>query len=139
MLKALSILASVGSALAGTILWDGRMNDFTSSADLNKWSWSNQVGPYQYYIVSPPSPLPQSHHSHTPPARLRRRHRLRQPLAQLQEPRRQRLHAGRQNKPNQHRLLERAEHAPHRVDPADHRGHQQREGLLPFQHHAQRH
>ncbi|OBT50484.1 hypothetical protein VE04_08188 [Pseudogymnoascus sp. 24MN13] len=50
MLKALSILASVGSALAGTILWDGRMNDFTSSADLNKWSWSNQVGPYQYYI-----------------------------------------------------------------------------------------
>ncbi|OBT47763.1 hypothetical protein VE00_02237 [Pseudogymnoascus sp. WSF 3629] len=50
MLKALSILASVGSALAGTILWDGRMNDFTSSADLAKWSWSNQVGPYQYYI-----------------------------------------------------------------------------------------
>ncbi|KFZ12286.1 hypothetical protein V502_07166 [Pseudogymnoascus sp. VKM F-4520 (FW-2644)] len=50
MLKVFSILASVGSALAGTILWDGRMNDFTSSADLNKWSWSNQVGPYQYYI-----------------------------------------------------------------------------------------
>ncbi|KAL5348147.1 hypothetical protein ACLOAV_006627 [Pseudogymnoascus australis] len=50
MLKALSILASVGSALAGTILWDGRMNDFTSSADLGKWSWGNQVGPYQYYI-----------------------------------------------------------------------------------------
>ncbi|KAH8685905.1 hypothetical protein BGZ60DRAFT_477608 [Tricladium varicosporioides] len=35
---------------AGTILWDGRFNDFTSSADLNTWSWSNQVGPYQYYI-----------------------------------------------------------------------------------------
>ncbi|KFX92745.1 hypothetical protein V490_05202 [Pseudogymnoascus sp. VKM F-3557] len=50
MLKALSLLASVGSALAGTVLWDGRMNDFTSSADLGKWSWSNQVGPYQYYI-----------------------------------------------------------------------------------------
>ena len=34
----------------GTILWDGRFNDLTSSADLNKCSWSNQVGPYQYYI-----------------------------------------------------------------------------------------
>ncbi|KAK4189552.1 hypothetical protein QBC35DRAFT_472591 [Podospora australis] len=32
------------------ILWDGRFNDFSSSSDLNKWSWSNQVGPYQYYI-----------------------------------------------------------------------------------------
>ncbi|KFY22765.1 hypothetical protein V493_06340 [Pseudogymnoascus sp. VKM F-4281 (FW-2241)] len=50
MLKALTILASVGSALAGTILWDGRMNDLASSADLAKWSWGNQVGPYQYYI-----------------------------------------------------------------------------------------
>lgn len=35
---------------SGTILWDGRFNDFTSSSDLNKWSWANQVGPYQYYI-----------------------------------------------------------------------------------------
>ena len=34
----------------GTILWDGRFNDMTSSADLNKWSWANQVGNYQYYI-----------------------------------------------------------------------------------------
>ena len=31
-------------------MWDGRFNSFTSSADLNNWSWSNQVGPYQYYI-----------------------------------------------------------------------------------------
>ncbi|KAH7015987.1 hypothetical protein B0J12DRAFT_586367 [Macrophomina phaseolina] len=39
-----------GSAAAGTVLWDGRFNSFTSSEDLNKWSWANQVGPYQYYI-----------------------------------------------------------------------------------------
>lgn len=32
------------------VIWDGRFNDFSSATDLNKWSWSNQVGPYQYYI-----------------------------------------------------------------------------------------
>ncbi|KAH7020978.1 uncharacterized protein B0I36DRAFT_333559 [Microdochium trichocladiopsis] len=37
-------------AACGTVLWDGRFNDFTSAADLDKWSWSNQVGPYQWYI-----------------------------------------------------------------------------------------
>ncbi|KAF3929671.1 hypothetical protein AA313_de0202504 [Arthrobotrys entomopaga] len=42
--------AFVGSALAGTVIWDGRFNDLSSSSDLNNWSWSNQVGPYQYYI-----------------------------------------------------------------------------------------
>jgi hypothetical protein len=41
----------VGSAMAGAILWDGRFNDFTSSTDFNNWSWTNEVGPYQYYIV----------------------------------------------------------------------------------------
>ncbi|KAH7305973.1 hypothetical protein B0I35DRAFT_110895 [Stachybotrys elegans] len=35
---------------AGAILWDGRANDLSSAADLNKWSWGNQVGPYQWYI-----------------------------------------------------------------------------------------
>ncbi|KAK4183568.1 Feruloyl esterase B [Podospora australis] len=44
------LVAQVLSVSAGTIIWDGRFNDFTSSADLNKWSWGNQVGPYQYYI-----------------------------------------------------------------------------------------
>ncbi|KAK0658865.1 hypothetical protein DIS24_g4532 [Lasiodiplodia hormozganensis] len=39
-----------GSAAAGTVLWDGRFNEFNSSEDLNNWSWANQVGPYQYYI-----------------------------------------------------------------------------------------
>jgi hypothetical protein len=45
--------AQVLSVSAGTILWDGRFNDLTSSTDLNKWSWGNQVGPYQYYIHGP--------------------------------------------------------------------------------------
>ncbi|KAI0477483.1 carbohydrate-binding module family 1 protein [Xylariaceae sp. FL0804] len=45
-------LALAGSQLAagGTILWDGRFNDMTSSTDLNNWSWSDETGPYQYYI-----------------------------------------------------------------------------------------
>ncbi|KAJ9149387.1 Feruloyl esterase B [Pleurostoma richardsiae] len=45
-----ALAASVSTTYAGTILWDGRFNDLSSSADLNNWSWSNQVGPYQYYI-----------------------------------------------------------------------------------------
>ncbi|KAK2048988.1 hypothetical protein LZ31DRAFT_377232 [Colletotrichum somersetense] len=32
------------------ILWDGRFNDMTSSTDLDKWSFGNPVGSYQYYI-----------------------------------------------------------------------------------------
>lgn len=42
--------ALLASANAGTVIWDGRFNDLSSAADLNNWSWSNQVGPYQYYI-----------------------------------------------------------------------------------------
>jgi len=38
------------TALEAAVLWDGRFNDFSSAADLNRWSWANQVGPYQYYI-----------------------------------------------------------------------------------------
>ncbi|KAK4121878.1 carbohydrate-binding module family 1 protein [Parathielavia appendiculata] len=45
-----ALVANALSVSAGTILWDGRFNDLTSSTDLNKWSWGNQVGPYQYYI-----------------------------------------------------------------------------------------
>jgi len=45
-----TITAFAASVRAGTILWDGRFNSFTASTDLNAWSWSNQVGPYQYYI-----------------------------------------------------------------------------------------
>ena len=38
------------AAAQAAVLWDGRFNDLQSAADLNKWSWSNQVGLYQYYI-----------------------------------------------------------------------------------------
>lgn len=43
----------IGLANAGTVLWDGRFNDLSSSTDLDDWSWSNEVGPYQYYIHGP--------------------------------------------------------------------------------------
>lgn len=51
MLFSLAFTVLVSTA-ASTILWDGRFNDLNSSTDLNNWSWSNEVGPYQYYIVS---------------------------------------------------------------------------------------
>jgi hypothetical protein len=50
MFRSLALLGSIGSAAAGTILWDGRFDD-TTATDLAEWSWSNQVGQYQYYIV----------------------------------------------------------------------------------------
>ncbi|KAF8852173.1 hypothetical protein BDZ45DRAFT_807731 [Acephala macrosclerotiorum] len=46
-------LAALVASASSTILWDGRFNTLTSSEDLNTWSWSNQVGPYQYYIHGP--------------------------------------------------------------------------------------
>ncbi|KAH8145053.1 uncharacterized protein LAJ45_10964 [Morchella importuna] len=48
LLSASSFL--LGLASAGTVIWDGRFNDYSSSTDLNTWSWANQVGSYQYYI-----------------------------------------------------------------------------------------
>lgn len=36
--------------ITGTVLWDGRFNNMTSSTELNNWSWSTPVGEYQYYI-----------------------------------------------------------------------------------------
>ncbi|PNS16098.1 DNA-directed RNA polymerase III subunit rpc1 [Sphaceloma murrayae] len=51
MFSSIGLLGALaGTVAAGNILWDGRFNDLTSSADLEKWSWANQVGPYQYYI-----------------------------------------------------------------------------------------
>jgi hypothetical protein len=35
------------------IIWDGRFNDVTSSADIAEWSFANPVGSYQYYIHGP--------------------------------------------------------------------------------------
>ncbi|GAB1735270.1 hypothetical protein NU219Hw_g2911t1 [Hortaea werneckii] len=45
-----ALVALVGSASAGNVLWDGRLNEYSSSAFLDDWSFSNAVGPYQYYI-----------------------------------------------------------------------------------------
>ncbi|OHE93275.1 hypothetical protein CORC01_11418 [Colletotrichum orchidophilum] len=42
--------ALLATRAQGEILWDGRFNDMTSATDLDKWSWSTQTGPYQYYI-----------------------------------------------------------------------------------------
>lgn len=49
--SALAALAAhlVGLAAAGTTVWDGSFDDLTV-ADLADWSWSNQAGPYQWYI-----------------------------------------------------------------------------------------
>ncbi|KPM42463.1 hypothetical protein AK830_g4089 [Neonectria ditissima] len=49
-MKTFAAFASLAGLAAAEILWDGRFNDLESSADLADWSWSNQVGPYQYYI-----------------------------------------------------------------------------------------
>lgn len=51
-MRAFALLSSVSLAVAGTVLFDGRFNDMTSSSELDAWSFSNPVGPYQYYIVS---------------------------------------------------------------------------------------
>ncbi|KAI0601067.1 carbohydrate-binding module family 1 protein [Biscogniauxia sp. FL1348] len=48
--SALLALASSQLGACGTILWDGRFNDMESATDLDKWSWSSQIGPYQWYI-----------------------------------------------------------------------------------------
>lgn len=50
-MKYMLSLAALASSVSSTILWDGRFNDMTSSTDLDNWSWSDEVGPYQYYIV----------------------------------------------------------------------------------------
>lgn len=53
MLAPLTLIALAASCISTTtakIIWDGRANAQTSSSFLSKWSWSNPVGPYQYYI-----------------------------------------------------------------------------------------
>ncbi|KAH5808311.1 hypothetical protein HBI96_099580 [Parastagonospora nodorum] len=51
MFGKVSILSAlVSAASAGTIVWDGRFNDMTSSADIAKWSFATPVGSYQCYI-----------------------------------------------------------------------------------------
>ncbi|KAG8935101.1 hypothetical protein FRC02_008673 [Tulasnella sp. 418] len=43
-------VAFAAAVNAGSVLWDGSFDYFSTAADFDKWSWSNQVGPYQWYI-----------------------------------------------------------------------------------------
>lgn len=47
---AAATLLSFASHTSATLLWDGRLNNYTSASFLSNWSWSNPIGPYQYYI-----------------------------------------------------------------------------------------
>lgn len=55
MLAPLTLLTLAASCATTTakLIWDGRANGKTSSAFLGNWDWSNQIGPYQYYIHGP--------------------------------------------------------------------------------------
>ncbi|PBL00739.1 hypothetical protein ARMGADRAFT_1006864 [Armillaria gallica] len=50
VMKAVFVLILSAVCCSSTILWDGRFNNYSTAADFNKWSWSNQVGQYQTYI-----------------------------------------------------------------------------------------
>ncbi|KAI4618802.1 hypothetical protein J4E80_005406 [Alternaria sp. BMP 0032] len=45
-----TLMSAMLSAASAEMIWDGRFNDYASSADIAKWSFSNPVGAYQYYI-----------------------------------------------------------------------------------------
>lgn len=49
-MKLAAALATLLPLASAAVLWDGRLNDLSSATDLDSWSWSNQVGPYQWYI-----------------------------------------------------------------------------------------
>lgn len=48
-LVAIAFLFALG-VRAGTTVWSGSFNAYSTAADFDKWSWSNQVGEYQWYI-----------------------------------------------------------------------------------------
>ncbi|KAF9484113.1 hypothetical protein BDN70DRAFT_197146 [Pholiota conissans] len=51
MKSAFALLAlSIARAQAGTILWSGFFNSSSTVANFDKWSWSNQIAPWQWYI-----------------------------------------------------------------------------------------
>ncbi|KAI0651724.1 hypothetical protein C8Q79DRAFT_1004989 [Trametes meyenii] len=49
-MKGFFSLLMLVSATSAAVLWDGRFSNYTTAADFDKWSWSNQVGQYQTYI-----------------------------------------------------------------------------------------
>ncbi|QRV73135.1 glycoside hydrolase family 131 protein [Ceratobasidium sp. AG-Ba] len=50
LLSVASAVALLAPSALGAVVWDGRFNNYSSATDLDKWSWSNQVGQYQTYI-----------------------------------------------------------------------------------------
>ncbi|KAG9043272.1 hypothetical protein FS837_009817 [Tulasnella sp. UAMH 9824] len=51
MKAAVAFVASLFAiARAGTVLWSGDFDYYTTTTDFDNWSWANQVGEYQYYI-----------------------------------------------------------------------------------------
>ncbi|KAG9043273.1 hypothetical protein FS837_009818 [Tulasnella sp. UAMH 9824] len=51
MKAAVAFVASLFAiARAGTVLWSGDFDYYSTTTDFNNWSWANQVGEYQYYI-----------------------------------------------------------------------------------------
>ncbi|KAJ7288265.1 hypothetical protein C8J57DRAFT_511317 [Mycena rebaudengoi] len=50
LLTAVALAILTATSKAGTTLWTGNFDAYTSSADFDKWSWANQTGQYQWYI-----------------------------------------------------------------------------------------
>ncbi|KAL4958344.1 hypothetical protein BDW69DRAFT_179748 [Aspergillus filifer] len=50
-MKYLALLPFLSAAVsAGDIVWSGFFNESYTVEDLDKWSWSSQIPPYQWYI-----------------------------------------------------------------------------------------
>lgn len=49
-LAALSLLSFLTGSYAGTTIWSGSFNYYTSVSVFDEWSWSNETGEYQWYI-----------------------------------------------------------------------------------------
>ncbi|KIY44761.1 hypothetical protein FISHEDRAFT_50667 [Fistulina hepatica ATCC 64428] len=45
-----SILSTVLVARAGTTVWSGNFDYYSNVSDFDEWSWSDEVGEYQWYI-----------------------------------------------------------------------------------------
>ncbi|KAK6819125.1 hypothetical protein RU639_008313 [Aspergillus parasiticus] len=50
MQSLIALLALPASTLAGSVLWSGISDSSLTVDDIDKWSWSNQVGAWQWYI-----------------------------------------------------------------------------------------
>lgn len=44
------VAALASSVLAGTTIWSGSFNSYQNVSDFDLWSWSDEVGEYQWYI-----------------------------------------------------------------------------------------